>query len=97
MDCMTSRPIWDTLLAQLESECGAGTREWHHYLKTAAPSLRVKHGGRTIVYLLPAEDGFTASFALGAKALALARAKIAGTRRPFARVLFAFQWPDLLS
>ena len=70
---MAAGLAWDTLLAQLESECGAGTREWHQYSKKAAPSLRVKRGERTIVYLLPGEDGFTASFAMGAKALTLAR------------------------
>lgn len=66
--------LWDTLLARLESECGAGTRQWHQYSKKAPASLKVKRGDRTIVYLLPgAGEAFTASFALGAKALALAR------------------------
>lgn len=70
---MATGIVWETLLEKLESECGAGTREWHQYSKKAPPSLRVKRGARTIVYLLPGEDGFTASFAMGAKALALAR------------------------
>ena len=71
---MASGILWDTLLARLESECGAGIREWHQYSKKAPASLKVKRGDRTIVYLLPGEAGdFTASFALGAKALALAR------------------------
>jgi hypothetical protein len=70
---MATGLAWDSLLALLESECGAGKREWYQYSKNAPPSLRVKRGERTVVYLLPGEDGFTASFAMGAKALALAR------------------------
>jgi hypothetical protein len=46
---MATGLAWDTLLALLESECGAGKREWHQYSKKAAPSLRVRRGERTIV------------------------------------------------
>lgn len=73
MDSMEQGILWESLLARLESECGAGKREWHQYAKKAPPSLRVKKGERTIVYLLPGDDGFQASFALGARALELVR------------------------
>jgi hypothetical protein len=65
--------IWETLLARLESECGAGKRVWHQYSKKVPAALRVKKGERTIVYLSPGADGFLASFAMGAGALALVR------------------------
>ena len=70
---MEHGPLWETILSRLESECGAGNRGWHQYSKKVSPSLRVKKGDRTIVYLLPGEAGFQASFALGARALELAR------------------------
>ena len=67
------RPLWKALLAELSDDCGAGEYEWKKYAKNPSWSLRVKREGRVIVYLLPGEGGFTASLALGGRALALAR------------------------
>ncbi|MBL8237149.1 MAG: DUF3788 family protein [Bryobacterales bacterium] len=67
------RALWEKLVAALAAECGAGEYEWKKYAKKAPWSLRVKREGRVIVYLLPGEGEFTASFALGGRALELAR------------------------
>lgn len=65
------RALWAELLGALAGECGEG--DWHKYSKNAAWSWRAKREGRTIVYLLPGADGVTASFALGAAAVAQVR------------------------
>jgi len=65
------RALWAELLGALAGECGEG--DWHKYSKNAAWSWRAKREGRVIVYLLPGADGVTASFALGAAAVAQVR------------------------
>ena len=67
------RPLWDELVAALAGECGAGNYEWKKYAKNQPWLLRVKKGERVIVYLLPGEGEFTASFLLGGRALVMAR------------------------
>jgi hypothetical protein len=47
--------------------------EWHSYSKKAGWSMRLKSGGRNIVYLIPAAGAMEVSFALGDRAVAAAR------------------------
>ncbi len=65
--------LWDQLLAGLAGELGVTTSEWHSYSRKAGWTLRLKRGSRAIVYLSPAQGCFTASFALGGKAIEAAR------------------------
>lgn len=67
----SARRLWDELLAAVP-QCDA--REWKSYSRKAGWALRLKHGDRTIVYLSPGHGGFTASFALGGRAVEAARA-----------------------
>ena len=64
---LTKDDLWNRLLAALARECGLTETESH------PPSLRVKQGKRNIVYLTPGEKCFTASFALGARAVEAAK------------------------
>lgn len=64
-----TKKVWDQLLIELSQECGIDSQEWNSYSRKAGWSLRVKRGGRVIVYLAPSDAAFTASFALGDKAL----------------------------
>ena len=63
------KSLWDRLLSQLVEECKLSTREWNSYSRKAGWSLRVKHGDRNILYLSPHAKCFTASFALGDRAV----------------------------
>jgi hypothetical protein len=65
------RPLWNKLLAALP-QCEG--HEWKSYSPKVPPSLRLKHGKRVIVYLLPGSGTFRASFALGGRAMEAARA-----------------------
>lgn len=67
-----AKAVWDRLLAELAQECGLVEREWNSYSPKAGWSLRLKRGGRNIVYLTPGHGCFMASFALGDKAVAVA-------------------------
>jgi hypothetical protein len=64
---------WDQLLADLETEFEL-TREWNSYSPKAGWALRLKRQKRNIVYLSPCRECFLASFALGDRAVAAARA-----------------------
>jgi hypothetical protein len=66
--------LWMQLTADLASEFALAVDDWHSYSRKAGWSLRVKQGNRNIVYLSPGEGAFMASFALGEKAMAAARA-----------------------
>jgi hypothetical protein len=77
-----ARRLWDELLAALP-ECGV--HEWKSYSRKAGWALRLKRGERAIVYLSPGRGGFTASFALGDRAVAAARA--AGLPAPVVRII----------
>lgn len=70
-----ARRLWDELLAAVP-ECDV--QEWNSYSRKAGWALRLKRGGHAIVYLSPGHGGFTASFALGDRAVKAARA--AGVR-----------------
>lgn len=65
-----SRKLWDKLLAALP-ECDG--HEWNSYSPKAGWALRVRQGGRNIVYLSPSHSAFLASFALSDRAVAQAR------------------------
>jgi len=67
--------LWDELAAIMEEELGLDTQEWNSYSPKAGWSLRWKRKERNIVYLSPHHGCFTASFALGEKALQAARAQ----------------------
>ena len=67
----STRRLWDELLAAVP-ECDS--REWNSYSRKVGWSLRLKRRERNIVYLSPGHGGFTASFALGDRAMAAARA-----------------------
>ncbi len=69
-----SKVLWDQLVTALRSDTPALTPEWNSYSPKAGWSLRLKKRDRNIVYLSPQRRGFMASFALGPKAVALARA-----------------------
>jgi predicted DNA-binding protein (MmcQ/YjbR family) len=65
-----AHPAWRKLLGSL-----AGLeREWKVYSKKVGPTLRLKDGARTLVYLQPQDGDFRAVVVLGAKAVAAARA-----------------------
>lgn len=68
-----AKALWDQLLADLAEEYNVTTPEWKSYSKKAGWALRLKRGERTIVYLSPCHGCFTASFALGGKAVEAAR------------------------
>ena len=65
----TAKPLWDRLLTELRAEKTIDAEEWSCYSRKAGWSLKLKHGGRTILYLAPCEHSFRASFALGDKAV----------------------------
>jgi len=65
--------LWNELAATLKKEFGVNIQEWNSYSRKAGWSLRLKRKDRNIVYLSPHRGCFTASFALGDKALRAAR------------------------
>ena len=66
-------PLWQELITALKKDCGLQDREWHSHSPKAGWSLRLQDKKRNIVYLTPGRGGFMASFALGEKAMQLAR------------------------
>lgn len=64
---------WDELVAHLEADFAPVTQEWVFAGARWGWSLRLKRKKRAIVYLTPREKFFTAGFALGEKAVAVAR------------------------
>jgi len=71
----SGKKLWDELAAIMEEELGLDTQDWNSYSPKAGWSLRWKRKERNIVYLSPHRGCFTASFALGDKALLAARAQ----------------------
>jgi hypothetical protein len=69
-----AKPHWDRLLADLATDLKLTLREWHSYSRQAGWAVRLKLKQRNVVYLSPHRGCFTASFALGDKALKAARA-----------------------
>ena len=60
---------WRDLRARVEETCAPIEPDWGF---TTGWSLRLKRGKRVLVYMLPCEGQFLASFALGEKAVAAA-------------------------
>lgn len=79
------KKLWDELAATLKEELGVVVQEWNSYSRKAGWSLRLKRKERNIVYLSPHRGCFTASFALGDKALQAARE--AGLPAPALKIL----------
>ncbi|HLJ49393.1 MAG TPA: DUF3788 domain-containing protein [Bryobacteraceae bacterium] len=69
-----AKTLWDQLLSELADQHNINIAEWHSYSRKAGWALRLKLRDRTIVYLSPCKGSFRASFALGDKAVAAARA-----------------------
>jgi hypothetical protein len=63
----SSRHAWDQLVAALAADCDV--EEWKSYSPKAGWTLRLLRGKRAIVYLSPGKGDFTASFALGDRAI----------------------------
>ncbi len=70
----SAKTLWDQLVVELAGLYNINIAEWHSYSKKAGWALRLKVRDRTIVYLAPCKGEFRASFALGDKAVAAARA-----------------------
>lgn len=68
-----SRPLWKKLVADLTSELKLDAAEWHSSSVKLGWSLRLQVKKRNIVYLGPRRGWFLAAFALGDKAVAVAR------------------------
>ena len=69
----TQKPTDKEVVTDLAVEHGVDTQEWNSYSKKAGWSLRLKRKDRVIVYLSPHCGCFTASFALGDKAVQVAK------------------------
>jgi hypothetical protein len=69
----SAKKLWDKLAAELVDELGVDIPEWNSYSRKAGWALRLKREDRNIVYLSPHRGCFTASFALGDKAVQAAR------------------------
>lgn len=67
------QPIWDRLIADLETEHQVAVQEWKCYSAKSGWSLRLKRGKRTIVYLAPCLGCIHVAFILGDRAVAAAR------------------------
>jgi hypothetical protein len=67
-------PAWTALLDLLSRDCGPLQDEWSFAGEKYGWSLKLRRGKRAIVYLTPCDSHFLASFALGEKACAAARA-----------------------
>ena len=68
-----SRGPWEALRSALASEYEPLTEKWGYSGKRWGWSLALKQKKRAIVYLTPSESFFYAGFALGEKAVELAR------------------------
>ncbi len=64
---------WDQLVLNLKEKHVVSVQEWNSYSRKAGWALRLKRKDRAIVYLSPAAGCFTASFALGDRAVEAAR------------------------
>ncbi len=64
-----TKPLWDELASDLARENQIDVQEWNSYSPKAGWSLRLKHGKRTIVYLIPLRGSFQAALVLGDKAV----------------------------
>ena len=66
--------FWKELKRRIASRFAPLTYEWGFTSKSTGWGLRLKHKERIILYMTPCEGYFLASFALGEKAVEVARA-----------------------
>jgi hypothetical protein len=66
--------LWNEIREHVASTFAPTWEEWGFTSKSLGWGLRLKHGQRTIVSLIPRDGLFLASFALGEKAVDIARA-----------------------
>ena len=69
-----AKPLWDDLVAHLESTYAPITPEWKSSRTSPLGFLRLLQKKRTILYLLPREGHFLTAFVFGEKATAAVRA-----------------------
>ena len=65
----STKPLWDTLTANLAAQHGVDIQEWKCYSPKAGWSLRLKRGKRTILWMAPCPGHFRVMFILGDKAV----------------------------
>ena len=68
-----TKSLWDELASDLARENQIDVQEWKSSSPKAGWSLRLKHGERTIVYLIPLRGCFLAALVLGDKAVKAAQ------------------------
>jgi hypothetical protein len=68
-----SYDLWQGLVADLKRDLKLDSEEWNSYSVKAGWSLRLQLKKRNIVYLVPRAGYFVAAFALGDKAVGVAR------------------------
>jgi hypothetical protein len=68
-----SHPLWQGLVADLKRDLKLDAAEWHSSSAKLGWSLRLQRKKRSIVYLGPRNGWFLAAFALGDRAIAVAR------------------------
>jgi len=69
----SSLPLWNQLIAEIKQDLGIDTTEWHSGSVKHGWSMRLQFNKRNIVYLGPRQGWFVAAFALGDKAVVIAR------------------------
>jgi hypothetical protein len=69
-----AQKLWDTLIADLARDHHIEPEDWNSYSPKAGWSLPLRFKKRRIVYLGAMKGGFLASFVLGDKAIAAAKA-----------------------
>ncbi len=65
--------LWRELISSLESELGPLAEDWVFSGKKWGWALRLKRKKRAVLYMTPADGCFHVGFALGKKAVAVAR------------------------
>lgn len=66
----TSAPLWDRLIAQTIEAAGPLSEDWNFAGAKYGWSLRLKQGGRVVLYMTPQAGQFQLGIVLGAKAVA---------------------------
>lgn len=63
-------PLWNDFAAHIRETCAPIDSDWSFYKSW---HWRLKRKARTVCYLFPVKDGFTAAFVFGEKAVAVAQ------------------------